>query len=91
MDRLVVIGLIISLVFVIIGTFWFSYSNETLDVIAERFNASESNIWTPLFPDYEIPGFKGNLVMNVFLGAVFTILIFAITLVMGKILKHGND
>ncbi|MEM3833547.1 MAG: hypothetical protein QW128_08210 [Thermoprotei archaeon] len=56
-------------------------------MIAERFNASESNIWTPPFPNYEVPGLEGNLIVDVFLGAIFTILIFVITLIVGKIFE----
>lgn len=88
MNKLIAIGLIVSLIFVVAGTLWFSYSNETLDMIAEHFNASESTIWMPPFPNYEVPGFEGNPITNVFLGAVFTVLILIITLVVGRILKY---
>lgn len=85
--KLIIAGIIISAFFVVIGCVWLSLSAETLDEVAEHFGASESPIWTPPIPDYEIPGLEGNLAANIFVGILFTLLILGVTLVAGKALK----
>lgn len=77
-------GIILSLLFVVVGVVWFSYSAETLDEVAGHFGASESRPWNPPIPDYEIPGFEGNLTANIIVGFAFTLVILAVTFVVGK-------
>lgn len=85
--RIFMLGIIVSIIFVIAGCMWLSYSAETLDEIAKHFGASESSVWTPPLPDYEIPGLEGNLAVNTVVGIVFTLLTLAFALVVGKVLK----
>jgi hypothetical protein len=85
--KLLIVGIIISALFVIIGCIWLSLSAETLDEVAELFGASEFTLWTPPIPDYEIPGLEGNLAANITIGILFTLLILGITFAVGKALK----
>ncbi|MGQ9691001.1 MAG: hypothetical protein ACUVQY_07050 [Thermoproteota archaeon] len=85
--KLLAAGITISIIFVVIGCVWLSYSIETLDKVAEHFGSSESPIWTPLFPDYEIPGLEGSLAANIFIGIVFTLLTLGVAFAAGKALK----
>jgi len=87
-DRnLVFVGLLVTVIFVIIGSFWFSQSRETLDQVAERFGAEESPVWKPPLPDYAIHGFEGNMVLNVLVGVAFGLLVFGVTMNIGRILR----
>lgn len=85
--RTFIVGMIVSIIFVILGCAWLSLSAETLDEFAEHFGASESPIWTPPIPDYEIPGLEGNVVTAIIIGITFTLLTLGVTLVVGKTLK----
>jgi len=85
--RIFMLGIIVSIIFVIVGCMWLSYSAETLDEVAEHFGASESFVWTPPLPDYEIPGLEGNLAANIIVGMAFTLLTLAVALAIGKTLK----
>jgi amino acid transporter len=85
--KLTVVGIIISIIFVIIGCIWLSLSVETLDEIAENFGAKENPIWNPPIPDYELPGFEGNVLINTIIGIIFTILIFIAVYGIGNLLK----
>lgn len=86
--RILAIGILISMIFVAVGCIWLSFSAETLDEIAEMFGASESPLWTPPFPDYELPGFEGNVAMNIVIGIVFTLMTLAVAFAVGKALKR---
>jgi uncharacterized membrane protein len=77
--KLMIGGFIVAAVFVAIGVVALGFANETLDVIAEMFGAPEWEIWFPPFPDYEIPGFEGNMITNFILGIGFTVLILVLT------------
>lgn len=72
-------GFIVAVVFVTVGVIVLGFANETLDVIAELFGAPELELWFPPFPDYEIPGFEGNLISNFLVGIGFTVLILVLT------------
>jgi len=85
--KLTVVGIIISIIFVIIGCIWLSLSVETLDEIAENFGAKENSIWNPPIPDYELPGFEGNVLINTIIGIIFTILTFIAAYGIGNLLK----
>ena len=82
--RMLVFGILFSIVFVAVGVFLLSNSAETLDEVAEQFGASTSPLWTPPIPEYEVPGFQGNLALNMAIGIVFTLLILALTIGIGK-------
>ncbi|MBS7643429.1 hypothetical protein KEJ26_02445 [Candidatus Bathyarchaeota archaeon] len=85
--RIVLLGITVSFVFVVVGCMWLSHSVETLDEVAEHFGASEYLVWAPPLPDYEIPGFEGNLAANIIVGIAFTLLTLALALVIGRALK----
>lgn len=82
--RLLAVGILFSMVFVAVGVIWLSNSAETLDQVAEQFGASTSPVWTPPIPEYEVPGFQGNLALDMVVGIVFTLLILALTIGIGK-------
>jgi hypothetical protein len=85
--RMIKIGIIVSAILVIIGCAWLSSSQETLDEVAEDFGASESPLWASPLPDYELPGFEGNIFANIAIGIAFTLLMLAFTFALGKVLK----
>jgi hypothetical protein len=85
--NLMFVGLILSLFFVIVGSVWLSQSTETLDVVAEHFGVETTSIWNPPIPDYEISGYEGNIPINIIVGIVFTLLVFGVTLAVGKGLR----
>ncbi|HID17447.1 TPA: hypothetical protein EYP26_04045 [Candidatus Bathyarchaeota archaeon] len=86
--RMLVIGLAISVVFVVIGCALLATSAETLDEIAEKLGASETSFWNPPIPDYELPGFEGNVIVNIMIGVLFTLLVFAAALGAGEALRR---
>lgn len=85
--KLLAAGITISIIFVVIGCVWLSLSIETLDEVAEHFGSSESPVWTPPIPDYEIPGLEGNVAANISIGIVFTLLTLGVAFAAGKALK----
>ena len=88
--RMILSGIVICAVFVVLGTLWLSLSVETFDEIAERFGASESPVWSPPIPDYEIPGFEGNVQSNIAIGIVFTLIVLGVTLAVGRFLSPSR-
>jgi len=84
---LIFVGVLISLILVVIGTIWLSYSQETLDRIAEHFGAKKITIWNPPLPEYEITGFQGSTMMSIITGSVFTLLVLFLAFIVGKGLK----
>lgn len=85
--RLVAVGLMFAVVFVLVGVLVLSMSAETLDEVAEEFGVSESSVYEPPLPDYEAPGFEGNTAVNILLGIAFTLLTLLVTFAIGKALK----
>jgi hypothetical protein len=85
--RMITIGIIVSLVFVIIGCTYLSLSQETLDKVAEEFGLSESSLWSPPLPDYELPGLEGNIFANIAIGIFSILMILAFTFAIGNVLK----
>jgi hypothetical protein len=84
-------GIVVSILFVIVGVFWLSYSMETLDHVAEQFGASDSPIWNPLIPDYEIRGLEGNPLSNTIVGIVFTLVTLTVAFAVGKCLRSSRN
>jgi hypothetical protein len=87
---MILTGVIISLAIVVVGTVWLSISAETLDEIAEHFGASESSVWIPLLPDYEVPGFEGNLQTNIVVGMISTLVVLLISYGVGLALRSSE-
>jgi hypothetical protein len=86
--KMLIIGIVVSIIFVIIGCILLSTSAETLDKVAEELGVSEVSIWTSPLPDYELPGFEGNLIMNISIGVLFTLTVLLITFMVGKALRR---
>ncbi len=85
--RLLAFGLVLSIAFVMVGVLGFSNSVETLDQVAEHLGATESPVWSPPIPDYEIHGFEGNATANIAIGIVFTVVVLVSTYAVGKSLR----
>ena len=88
--RIILVGIVVSIIFVVAGAAWLSVSSERLDEIAEHFGAQESPMWSPPLPDYEMPGLEGNIVVNIALGTFVTLVVLGVTLVVGKGLRAGS-
>ncbi|MCW4002965.1 MAG: hypothetical protein NWE95_03515 [Candidatus Bathyarchaeota archaeon] len=89
-QKTVIIGLTVSLIFVVLGVFLFSYANETFDVKAEELGAEEQPIYEPPFPDYSIIGFE-NEWGALLIGITSTLLLFVAGLVVAKILSKKKS
>ncbi|MCP8305443.1 MAG: hypothetical protein H3Z50_08285 [archaeon] len=89
--RILMIGVITSIIFVTVGCLWLSSSAETLDEVAERFGAQDLPLWSAPLPDYEIPGLEGNALVDIVLGIGATLLILGLSFVMGKALKVKEE
>lgn len=91
--RTVIIGLVIAAVFVILGNLVFSYALETLDVQAELLELAGENFLSAPFPEYTIPGLEENVWAGILLGVISMLVIFAVTLMVARLLKkkeHGS-
>lgn len=86
--KMIIFGIIISIIFVIVGGVWLSVSAETLDKIAEEFEATEISIWNPPLSDYTLPGFEENVMVNIGVGILFTLITFLIAFGVGKALRR---
>jgi len=87
-DRNVILtGVIVSVIFVAVGTLWLCHSEETLDRVAGRLGIGELPVWNPPIPDYEIPGYEGNILINLVLGVGFTLFVLGVTLIVGEGLR----
>lgn len=89
--KVIIGGFVIAVIFVVVGVVLLSVANETLDVIAGLFGAPEWEIWFPPFPDYEIPGFEGNLLTNIIVGIAFTALILGLTLLIAWLCTRRRE
>jgi hypothetical protein len=88
--KTVAVGLVVAVIFVVVGNLLFSYALETLDVQAERLGVTEDNILEAPFPEYAIPGFDSGW-GNILLGVVSTLLIFTVTLLVASFLKKKGQ
>ena len=85
-QKTIAIGLAISLIFVVLGVFFFSYAMETLDVKAEELGAQENPIYEAPLSDYTIPSLDNNWA-TLLLCAASTLLMFLVGLLAAKLLK----
>ncbi|MCW3983274.1 MAG: hypothetical protein NWE96_04685 [Candidatus Bathyarchaeota archaeon] len=88
-QKTIIIGLGISLIFVLLGVFVFSYAMETLDVKAEELGAEENPIYEPPLPDYTIPGWEDEW-GTLLLGVASTLLLFVAGLAAAMVLKKKS-
>lgn len=84
--RIILVGIAVSIIFVVAGCVWLSFSSERLDEIAERFGAKASPILTPI-----ISGLEGDRLVNIALGILFTLVVLGVTLLVGKVLRAGSE
>jgi hypothetical protein len=89
-QKTLIIGLTVALLFVVMGVFCFSYAMETLDVKAQELGAKEQTIYEPPFPDYSILGLDSQL-GSLVVGIAGTLLIFAVTFGVAKLLKKRKS
>lgn len=76
--RDLMVGLGTAALFVVLGTFIFGYSMETLDVKAEDLGIeAEEAVFPSPFPEYVVPGIESDAV-NLLLGLVSTFLVFGV-------------
>jgi len=85
-QKTLIVGLTVALIFVLVGVFMFSYSMETLDEQAQQLGSEEKLVFTPPFPDYNIPGLD-NEFGALIIGIAGTLLIFIVSLGAAKILN----
>jgi hypothetical protein len=89
-QKTVIVGLIVAIIFVMLGVFCFSYALETLDVKAEELGAQEQPVYEPPLPDYTIPGLE-NEWGTLLLGVTSTLLLFIVGLGVAKILSKKKS
>ena len=85
----IIIGLVLAVVFVVVGNLVFAYAMETLDVKAEELEVTGENILAAPFPDYVIQGFE-NEWGGILLGIIATLAIFVVTLGIANLLRKEN-
>ncbi|MDR0373714.1 MAG: hypothetical protein LBI79_09265 [Nitrososphaerota archaeon] len=85
-QKTVLIGLIVALIFVILGVFCFSYAQEMLDLQAEELGLEAQPIYDPPFPDYNILGFE-NKWSTLIIGVTSVLLLFVVTFAVAKLLS----
>jgi ABC-type molybdate transport system permease subunit len=88
--NLIITGLALAVLFVILGTFIFAASSETLDVQAEKLGVTGENIVPAPFPEYTLPGFE-NVWGGAMLGIASTLGIFGVTLAVANLLKKKTQ
>jgi hypothetical protein len=87
---IMLMGIIVSLVAVLMGTIWLPQSHETLEKMAERLGIRESPLWSPPMPDYEITSSKGNSIARILPGFVAALLVLGLTFVIGKGIRKNS-
>jgi ABC-type phosphate transport system permease subunit len=85
-QKTIAIGLAAALIFVILGTFVFSYAMETFDLKAEELGAQEQQIWTAPFKDYTIAGSDSQWIALI-VGIAATLLLFVVGIGVAKIIR----
>ena len=88
--KTVIVGLIVALIFVILGVFCFSYALEMLDLKAGELGLTERPIYDPLFPDYSFPKLEGQW-GDLLIGVIFTLLLFVVAFAVAKMLSKKRD
>jgi hypothetical protein len=88
-QKTVLIGLLVALIFVLIGVFALSYSMETLDKQAEQLGVEENPVYQAPFADYLIPGLN-DTVGGLIIGVGGTLLLFVFGFGAAKLLKKKH-
>jgi len=85
--KMIMVGAVVALIFVAVGSIWLSVSAETLDKVAEDFGAEDKALWRPPIPDYEIPGFEGVVPVKILVGIAFTFVVLGAAFLAGRALR----
>ncbi len=85
-QKTIIVGLAVALIFVILGTFVFSYGFETFDLKAEELGASEQPIYEAPFADYTIAGSENQWVILI-VGIASTLLLFIAGIGAAKLIR----
>jgi hypothetical protein len=85
-QKTIAIGLAAALIFVILGTFVFSYAMETFDLKAEELGAQEQQIWTAPFKDYTVAGSDSQWIALI-VGIAATLLLFVAGIGVAKLIR----
>ena len=88
--KIIMTGLLVAVVFAIVGAFILSYSMETLDKQADKLGVQEKPIWNAPFADYNIPGLQNGL-GTLIVGVGGVCLLFVVTLVVANLLKKKQS
>lgn len=89
-QKTVIIGLGVALVFVVLGTFVFSFALETFDVKAEELGAQEQQIWNAPLKDYTISGSDSQWIALI-VGLAATLLLFVAGLAVAKLISKKSE
>ncbi|MCL2134773.1 MAG: hypothetical protein FWH37_04365 [Candidatus Bathyarchaeota archaeon] len=89
-QKTILICLTVTLIFVLLGVFCFSYANETLDLKADELGLKEQTIYDPPFPDYNITNFE-NKWSNLIVSVTATLLLLIITITVAKVISKKKD
>jgi hypothetical protein len=87
--KMLTAGLALAAFMVVVGVLVFSYSNETLDVQAQKLGAQENSTYVAPFSGYSIAGL--GVAGEVLLGIISTLVIFGVTLGVASILKKRKE
>jgi hypothetical protein len=85
-QKTVIVGLVVALVFVLIGVLALSYSMETLDKQAEQLGAEEKPFYEAPFADYLIPGLD-DVTGGLIIGIIGTLLLFVVSFAIARTLS----
>ncbi|MDR1992294.1 MAG: hypothetical protein LBQ98_02170 [Nitrososphaerota archaeon] len=82
----IIIGLTLALIFITIGVFGLTHTQEILDKKAEELGLKEQPIYNPPFPNYNLPNLE-NQWSTLIISTTTTLLLFAITVTLAKLLN----
>ncbi|MGE5556041.1 MAG: hypothetical protein ACM3UY_07260 [Methanocella sp.] len=88
--KLVLAGLVVALVFVVLGTFVLSYAYETFDMKAEELGAEEQPIFEAPFADYTLGG-SDNQWVALIVGVAATFLLFLAGIAAAKVFQKKKS
>jgi hypothetical protein len=88
--KLVLAGLVVALVFVVLGTFVLSYAYETFDMKAEELGAEEQSIFEAPFADYTLGG-SDNQWVALIVGVAATFLLFLAGIAAAKVFQKKKS
>ena len=88
--KTILIVLTVAMIFVLVGVFVLSYSFETLDKQAGKLGSEEKPVYHAPFADYNVPRLD-NVWGALIVGVVGTLLLFALGLIVAKIVRKKKS